>query len=328
MTPSDQTRLGTLITEITNLHPTIDGLGKEVRDHIAAVEKAETNNELKHSGSYWTMVAYMDAITRIRLMLEQNFRFIETIGVLSVTRYLFELLVWLRTLHQDQRYGLVYRFQIMQKQIRYYQDYVAKIEREIVIMNTLGEQERSKIEDLAKAQAARRALQADTLSADFIQQFRAEMDGISAETDRKARRSLCIYAEQAKTNGHSFQAHLLETQVLPQLREQLAKCKSQHARALSVVNVRPPQGKWESQDQLWNWKERAIKSGMGSQYEFIYFYTSRLLHATPVSLTTDQKLLEPDEMIMFFEYIYVSILDAVEMTRSLFGFPAVNAALH
>jgi hypothetical protein len=46
----------------------------------------------------------------------------------------------------------------MQKQIRYYQDYLTKIERDIDILNTLGDEERSKIEGLAKTQAAKKSL--------------------------------------------------------------------------------------------------------------------------------------------------------------------------
>ena len=33
----------------------------------------------------------------------------------------------------------------------------------------------------------------------------------------------------------------------------------------------------------WNWRERAIQIGMEEEYEFIYMYTSQLMHATPVS---------------------------------------------
>ena len=54
--------------------------------------------------------------------------------------------------------------------------------------------------------------------------------------------------------------------------------------------------------------------GMSKQYDFIYSYTSRLLHATPVSFYTNQKNLEVIEMLMFLDYVYVSLLDIVELT--------------
>jgi hypothetical protein len=51
---------------------------------------------------------------------------------------------------------------------------------------------------------------------------------------------------------------------------------------------------------------------MGKQYDFIYSQTSRMLHATPFSFAVNQKNLEVEEVQMFVEYSYVSLLDSVE----------------
>ncbi len=48
------------------------------------------------------------------------------------------------------------------------------------------------------------------------------------------------------------------------------------------------------------------------QYNFIYTYASKLLHATPASLTTNQKNLEPEEMRVFLKYVYVRLVDIIE----------------
>jgi hypothetical protein len=94
------------------------------------------------------------------------------------------------------------------------------------------------------------------------------------------------------------------------------------------VKARPPVGtKWEKQEQSWQWKQQAASVGMSDQYEFIYSFTSRLLHATPVSLTTNQKLLEPEEMHRFLEYIYVSILDIVDLAKQMLGEPTADATV-
>jgi hypothetical protein len=65
----------------------------------------------------------------------------------------------------------------------------------------------------------------------------------------------------------------------------------------------------------WNWNQQAEQVGMKEEYEFIYLYTSLLMHATPVSLTTDQKNLELKEVRMFLKYIHVRINDAVRMVE-------------
>ena len=68
-----------------------------------------------------------------------------------------------------------------------------------------------------------------------------------------------------------------------------------------------------------NWKEEAGRVGMQAQYEFIYSFTSRLLHATPASIFTDQKNLEVAEMVLFLDYIYVSMLDALDIAARQVG---------
>ena len=53
--------------------------------------------------------------------------------------------------------------------------------------------------------------------------------------------------------------------------------------------------------------------GVLEQYQFLYSYTSRLLHATPASTLTTKQNLEPQEVRVFLEYVYVSMLDALEL---------------
>jgi hypothetical protein len=129
MNTDQENRLATVLSEITQLHPVLSEWGTKLRDKIAEREKIEPDEDLKTSGAYWALVAYADALTRLSLILEQNFRFVETLGVLAVTRYIFELLVWLRLLGLDSRYGLTYYLQIIEKQIRYYEDLQTKMQQ-------------------------------------------------------------------------------------------------------------------------------------------------------------------------------------------------------
>ncbi len=71
--------------------------------------------------------------------------------------------------------------------------------------------------------------------------------------------------------------------------------------------------------QSWNWFQQAESVGMQEQYEFIYRYTSSLLHATPSSMFTNQKNLEPAEIRIFLEYVYVSMLDAADLAEKQLG---------
>ncbi len=46
---------------------------------------------------------YGDALIRLRQLTDNNFQFIETLGLLAVARYVFELSVWLLLFDKDPR---------------------------------------------------------------------------------------------------------------------------------------------------------------------------------------------------------------------------------
>ena len=56
---------------------------------------------------------------------------------------------------------------------------------------------------------------------------------------------------------------------------------------------------------------------MADAYDFMYAYTSRLLHATPTSFYTNEKNLEMEEMEIFIEFTYVTLLELAEVTKKL-----------
>ena len=56
---------------------------------------------------------------------------------------------------------------------------------------------------------------------------------------------------------------------------------------------------------------------MEEEYDFIYSYTGKLLHATPASLTTNQKNLEPNEVLGFLKYVHARLLDVIQMVTQL-----------
>ena len=61
----------------------------------------------------------------------------------------------------------------------------------------------------------------------------------------------------------------------------------------------------------WKWNVMAQEVGMSDEYDFIYDYSSRLLHATPASLTTDQPALEDMEVYILVRYCAVKMRDII-----------------
>jgi hypothetical protein len=91
MNADQQKRLSKVLSEIKQLHPVLNEWGAKLGKKIEAWEKIEPDEDLKTTGAYWALVAFSDAMIRLRLIIEQNFQFVETLGVLAVARYIFEL---------------------------------------------------------------------------------------------------------------------------------------------------------------------------------------------------------------------------------------------
>lgn len=114
-----------------------------------------------------------------------------------------------------------------------------------------------------------------------------------------------LFADQAARNGYGFQAHLMEKQIIPQVQSNLEEARASYEAIKLAWQDRI--AAFNSNFQKWRWKEMAERVHMEREYDFIYSYTSRLLHALPHSLTTDQKNLEDSEVLMFLKYIEVQM---------------------
>jgi coenzyme F420-reducing hydrogenase alpha subunit len=134
---------------------------------------------------------------------------------------------------------------------------------------------------------------------------------VNEEIDRLSRRNFSLYLEEAKINGYGFQAYQMERKVVPHLEELIKKIEQ----SLKAARMQMP--KWT--DEKWNWTKEAKYAELGEQFNFFYGYTSRLLHAKPMSFGTGQEKLEANEIAMFLDFIYVSILEIIEISERLAG---------
>jgi hypothetical protein len=133
---------------------------------------------------------------------------------------------------------------------------------------------------------------------------------LSDAIDAEASRRFSIYAKDAQTNGYGFQAYLVQKKAIPQVGQALAEI----ALELDRFNATVPQDvnnmiPRRNNRPYWNWREMAQKVGLTDEYDYIYTFASKLLHATPASITTDQKNLELAEMQVFLKYIDVKMDD-------------------
>lgn len=124
----------------------------------------------------------------------------------------------------------------------------------------------------------------------------------------KERDELCrfsIFAKDAQVNGYGFQAFLIESKAIPQIKHALADIVEEKRQ----VDVNVSQNIKDLIPGRWQWRRMAERVGLIDEYDHIYSFTSKLLHATPASITTDQKNLELAEIRVFLKYIEVKMAD-------------------
>ncbi|MFH1236280.1 MAG: DUF5677 domain-containing protein [Parcubacteria group bacterium] len=274
-----------------------------VAQRLRTPEIQATFNKWDHNS--WCLGVAGDSLVRIRLLTEQSFNFVETMGVIAVARYIFELSVWLYLFRRDPRYGLVYFDQLIDTQQRYYQDVKTQLIREVALLKLLGEREQ---ESQQKAIENMMGLPPDDVRQQLLL---TTLKDISEAIDAEASRRFSIYAKDAQTNGYEFQAHLIETESLPQVEQALANISSERHEFNTTVSqdikdLIPPR---------WQWRQIAKKVDLTDEYDYIYTFASKLLHATPASITTNHKNLEIAEMEVFLKYIDIKIADVVVLAK-------------
>jgi hypothetical protein len=295
-------RAAEIVNEIVSLHQLVERVVDALRTKMDEVEKSLNDTNRYASAEYWRLVAFADGMIKVRLIIEQNFKFIETLGILATSRYMLELLIWLRLLKGgDSWYSFIYAKQLITDKRDHAKEHLAKVKSEISLFKQLEKKENEKGERVIRRDLAASRPDICTLRA------------VADEIDRIARRHFCLYGEDAKTRGFGYQAYLMETKIIPRIEKEIEQLQSVKTSATAQMP------KFAQGHKPWLWKEQAAAAGLNEQFQFVYSYTSRLLHATPTSLTTNQKNLEWDEIVMFLDFLYVSMADAIEMAEWLAG---------
>ena len=134
---------------------------------------------------------------------------------------------------------------------------------------------------------------------------------IPNQIDLEVKQRFTLYGKDAKRNSYALQADIIQTKVIPQLSDLIDKLSAERTRLRQKESIEIE----ELIPNPWNWRRMAKRVDLQYDYDFIYTFTSRLLHATPVSLTASQQNLEISEIESFLNYIYVRLHDFVNMAE-------------
>ena len=289
-----ETKIGQYIESIQGMRATFERLARVFRSDSDASEA--TFN--KYSADDWRRNAFGNALIRLRQVTENNFHVIETISLVATARYIFELSVWLLLFQKDKRYSLIYYRELLTTQLKYWQDVRAQLHREVELLKKF-----ERLDDPSDM------VQSISKSGASAEQYGKMIREAMCRIDAEAGKHFSIYLDQAKTNGYGFQAYLIETQAIPQVTssiEQIEQEKSEFDKNAPKDACDLVKGKWE-------WRRMAGLAGIQDEHDYIYTSASKLLHATPSSLTTNFKNLEPQEIALFLRYIHVKMLEIADL---------------
>lgn len=287
-----------LVSEIKNKKSGLESTQILFKDKGLEIEFDKFNKD------HWSHFAFNDSIIKLILMTEKNFNEIETFGLVSTARYIFELSIRLTLIAQDSLYGLAYYGQLLRDKIGYWKSLEEQLKREIILLNQIEEDEN----ELQRVKLIEYSNIEDPILKEKIGATFAY--DIMSAIDNKASRKFSIHAEQAKANGYGFRASLIEKNQLSIATSSLAVVESEYAHFCSSVphevllNVK-----------RWKWKDKAKATNHLDEYDYIYSFTSSMLHATPANITTKYKLLSNNEMIIFLKYINVKLMDINELAN-------------
>lgn len=294
MNEADRKKIELTIERIKDLHTRIAPLVSSFEERIAAFKNSEGAEYA--TAEFWHAQALRDSLIRTRIFIENNFSYIETLGVLSLCRYTFEMVVWLKHMKQDENYALVYARMLFKKNLELYEDLASHLVHEIGLYKRFADEEtKAHAIVLENIKTTKDSTSPASIGSEIAASLREASDAI----DEKLALNFVLYGDDIAQYGYGFQAHRVETQALPQARQHADQTRE------TLKNF---DTKWDKtlkpfKPKVWSWKERADFVGMLPEYDFIYSYTSRLIHATPVSITTDQRSLESFEMLIFLRYV-------------------------
>jgi hypothetical protein len=76
-------RASTIVDEILSLHRRVEIVIERLKTKLDKVSESLDQSNFYGSPDYWRLCAFKDGMIKVRLILEQNFRVIETFGILA-----------------------------------------------------------------------------------------------------------------------------------------------------------------------------------------------------------------------------------------------------
>ncbi|GKW33468.1 hypothetical protein PEC730217_22480 [Pectobacterium carotovorum subsp. carotovorum] len=259
----------------------------------------------KFNSDHWGLKIIHDSLVKVLHIVEKELDSTETLNVVSVARYICELNIQLNLIKNDSRYSLVYYGELIKNQREYWSRFKDQLDREVIAFNSLKKQEDKLINHILED-----ILQMP-MGPEQIEALRSLSQYVFKTIDEKADRIFSIHAEQAKTNGYDFQAILIAKKQLPQVIESIKEIDMEN----TIYNSNISADIIEIVNSKMSWAKKSKKASLYDDYHFIYSFSSKLLHALPASISTNDPGLSNDEKIIFLKFIKIRMSDIMKLSQ-------------
>jgi hypothetical protein len=260
---------------------------KKLRDFILVCNNS--NGSGKVDIRYKLSSSILDKlIVLTEKMLSDGGEFVRDVSSL---RYTLEALINVRLFEKDEKYMLATYYSLINKQIELMEKRIERLKYEIDLYEELSKKEKS----LTKSVLSN--IDSNTNPSEITEQIK----NVENLIDNELYFEITIFSENIETNGYSFHKFHLEEKVLPFYEKHinhLKKLRDKQANELLSMplfkkhfpDIKNTNNVFEAIRKKCmekSWSKKANKVSLNREYEYIYKYTSAIIHCDSYSFVTN-----------------------------------------
>ncbi len=255
----------------------------------------------------WLKKVNLDCLMKTKNIVESELDVCNSMSLLASSRHLFEMSIWVKLVNQNSDYALIYYLEGLNNNIQHYTKYVEQLQVESGFLLDIDEKQSELIVQQRELLLKNSDSMTDKEMSNYVSNSIKNFD-----TQFSSDNAFSLYFDNAKVQGFKRTSdHIIDNEI-PRFQAKVAELELEKDELLSKLSSEQ-NDLVPSNRKRWRWDLKAAETDMTKEYKFIYSYTSKLLHATPMSISTDQQDLMQQESDMFIRYINYKMNQLVDM---------------
>lgn len=215
--------------------------------------------------------------------------------------------IWVKLVNQNSDYALIYYLEGLNNNIQHYTKYIEQLQIESEFLLDIDEKQ----SELIVQQRDHLLKNSDSMTEEEMSNYVSNSIK-NFDTQFSSDNAFSLYFDNARVQGFKRTSdHIIDNQI-PRFRAKLAELELEKVELISKLSPEQQELVPSNRNRR-RWDLKASETDMTKEYKFIYSYTSKLLHATPMSISADQQDLMQQESDMFVRYINYKMNQLVDM---------------